>query len=107
MIPFSIVFINSLVNPTEGLIKLGLILVLIYLVAELLLDFVFNYDFRSKWITHIPYILLEYAAFFGLIYAASAISKSALWLVSITFWIAMGCLIFLYTRRKNNNKNIN
>jgi hypothetical protein len=99
--PFSIVFFDFIKRPITDLAKIGLGLVLLYLLVELVLDLICKFDFRSKWATHIPYILLEYAAFFGLIKAASTISTSAMWLVSVTFWIAMVCLIFLYAGKRN------
>lgn len=100
LVPFTIVFIDRLLNPTNDLALLCLSAVLVYLLVELLLDFIIKYDFRAKWATHIPYILLEYGAFFGLIYYAKMINKTVLWLVSITFWFAMICLIFMYARNK-------
>ncbi len=107
VIPFSFVFMGLFSRPANIFIKLGLLLVLVYLLVELLLDFVIHFDFRARWVTHIPYILLEYSAFFGLIYVASTINKTVLWLVSITFWIAMACLIFLYTGSREKRTKVN
>ena len=101
IILFLVVFLDFIKRPIADLAKIGFGLVLLYLLVEFVLDFIFKFDFRSKWSTHIPYILLEYAAFFGLIYMASTISKNAMWLVSITFWIAMGCLVFLYAGKRS------
>lgn len=100
IIPFSVFFVEFINRSVPPLAKIGLGLVLLYLFVELLLDFIVKFDFRSKWATHIPYILLEYAAFFGLINTASTISATAMWLVSITFWIAMGCLVSLYAGKR-------
>lgn len=99
-IPFAIILIRY-DQMEKGLdVTISLLLVLIYQIAELLLDYIFKYDFRSRWVTHLPYIVLEYGAFFGLIHVASTISKTATWFVAITFWIAMGCLVFLYSGGK-------
>jgi len=62
----------------------------------LLLDYIFMIDFRARPVTHIPYIVLEYVALFSLITVAFDISQFAGTLVSISFWVAMGGLVFLY-----------
>jgi len=85
IVPFTIVLINWLILRVSTPIILALVVVLLYLFVEILLDFILKVDFRTKWSTHIPYILLEYGAFFSLIYIASNISKTAMWWVSITF----------------------
>lgn len=101
-IPFVLILFRSIQREKGFLVYLSLSMVLLYQVVELLLDYVLKLDFRSKWITHVPYILLEYAAFFGLIYVASTLSQTALWIVSLTFWIVMACLIYLYAGIRKN-----
>ena len=98
--PLLAVFLNyvSLKKPDWVLVCLGLVFV--YMIVELLLDYVFNYDFRKSWSTHVPYILLEYAALFSLIAVAIETNELLGWVVSICFWILMGCLIFLYAGKK-------
>jgi len=95
-LPLAIVFINYLMTgkPSWVLVNFGFIF--LYLFVELLLDYVIKYDFRAEWSTHIPYIVLEYLALFGLIGISFAIGESWGFLVSISFWIMMGCLIYLY-----------
>lgn len=104
-IPFSAVLIHVLNNGSNQNVSIALAVVLVYLLAELLLDFIFNYDFRSRFVTHFPYILLEYGAFIGLIYTAFDISAGWGWVVSITFWVAMIALIYYFAgMKKNKNK---
>ena len=95
-IPFLIVLYHTLTAGHNKYVRIALAVVLAYILTELLLDFIFMYDFRSRFITHFPYILLEYGAFAGLIYTSFTISKRWGWAVSITFWIAMAALIYYF-----------
>ena len=70
--------------------------ILVYMLVELLLDYVFKAPFREKKITHIPYIVLEYIALFGLIGISFDINRTWGYVVSVAFWILLGCLIYLY-----------
>jgi hypothetical protein len=67
--------------------------------VEWLLDYVLKYPFRQKPWLHVPYIILEYIALFGLIRVAFSIDRTWGWAVSIAFWIVMACLIYLYAWR--------
>jgi len=96
-LPFAVVLISYFQSNKGWRVYVGVGFALFYILVEFLLDYVFKVDFRSKWITHIPYILLEYTAFFGLISAAFAVSQTSGWIVSVTFWIAMACLVYLYS----------
>lgn len=82
-------------------IPVGLGLVLVYMAVEWLLDFVLKVPFREKLYLHVPYILLEYVALFGLIGVAFSIDRAWGWAVSVTFWIVMAGLIYRYAGRKN------
>ena len=95
-IPFLIVLYHTLTTEHNKYVRIALAVVLTYILTEFLLDFIFVYDFRSRFITHFPYILLEYGAFIGLIYTSFTISKPWGWSVSITFWIAMAALIYYF-----------
>ena len=87
---------HTLTTEHNKYVRIALVVVLTYILTEFLLDFIFIYDFRSRFITHFPYILLEYGAFAGLIYTSFTISKRWGWSVSITFWIAMASLIYYF-----------
>jgi hypothetical protein len=95
-IPFAIVFIHYLTEGKPRKIMVSFALVFVYILVEFLLDFVFKIDFRQSWITHAPYIVLEYIALFSLIRMAFHIDRVWGYLVSISFWILMASLIYVY-----------
>ena len=95
-IPLAFVFARYL---TEGMglaVLVPLALVLLYMLVEFLLDFVFKVEFRRNWKTHVPYIVLEYIALFNLIRLAFNIHPTYGYAVSITFWILLAALIYLF-----------
>jgi hypothetical protein len=96
IIPLALVFVAYWQTGKEARILLYFGLIFLYMLAELLLDYVFKIDFRSRLITHVPYIVLEYIALFSLIAIAFDIDQRWGMVVSICFWILMGSLIFLY-----------
>lgn len=99
-LPLIVVFINYLVvgRPLWIMIYFGFIF--LYILVEWLLDYALKIEFRKKWITHIPYIILEYIALFGLIGIAFAINRTWGYIVSVSFWAVLGSLIYLYAGRK-------
>ena len=104
--PLAIVFINYLIEGRDLGILIRFGLVFLYNLIEFLLDYVLKFDFRTKWITHAPYIILEYIALFSLIGIATNINRIWGWIVGVAFWILMGSLIYLYwdkiTRKKKS-----
>ncbi|UCH60399.1 MAG: hypothetical protein JSV61_02700 [Anaerolineales bacterium] len=100
-IPLLLVFIHYLGLGKELWLMIYFGLVLFYMLVELLLDYIFKFDFRSKPSTHIPYIVLEYIALFGLIGISFAVNRTWGFIVSISFWILLGSLIYLYRGRRN------
>ena len=103
-IPFLIVLYHALTAGQNQYVCIALAVVLAYILTELFLDFIFIYDFRSRFITHFPYILLEYGAFAGLIYTSFTISERWGWAVSITFWIAMAALVYYFICENKRKK---
>ena len=97
LIPLALVFVFywRAGSETWFLVSFGFVFLYMMLV-ELLLDYVFKVDFRSKPITHVPYIILEYAALFSLIGISFEIDQAWGTVVAICFWILMGSLVFLY-----------
>ena len=71
-------------------------LVFLYILVEFLLDKVLKFDFRRRWSTHAPYIVLEYIALYSLIHIAFDIDRTWGYLVSISFWILLASLIYVY-----------
>ena len=96
IVPLALVFVAYWQTGREMRIMLYFELVLLYMLVEFLLDYIFKIDFRAKAVTHVPYILLEYVALFSLIAIAFDIDPRWGWVVSICFWIMMGGLVFLY-----------
>lgn len=99
-IPLVIVFIHYLIVGRELWIMIYFGFIFLYMLVELLLDYVFKLEFRQKWITHAPYIVLEYIALFGLIGISFSIDRTWGFLVSISFWVLLASLIYLYWGRK-------
>ena len=99
-VPLAIVFVHDLLAGKDTVILLAFGAVFLFMLVEWLHDYVFKIDFRSKWSQHIPYIILEYIALFGLIGIAFSIDRVAGYIVSISFWILMVSLIYLYAGRK-------
>lgn len=99
-VPLLVVFFQYLGagKPAWVLVCLGL--VFLYMGIELLLDYLLKLDFRTRWITHVPYIILEYAALFSLIALSIEIDSTLGWIVSASFWVLMGSLIYLYAGQK-------
>ena len=78
-------------------------LALLYQLVEWLLDIRLKYPFRDRWSTHIPYILLEYAALFSLIRLAFEIGETSGWLVVAGFWLVMAGVVGLYVGRGSHD----
>ena len=96
LIPLTLVFVSYRHEGRKTWIMVSFGFVFLYMLVELLLDYVFKVDFRSKPITHVPYIILEYAALFSLIGIAFEINQAWGTVVAICFWILMGSLVYLY-----------
>jgi len=65
-------------------------------------------EFREKWITHVPYILMEYIALFSLIGITTDIDHTWGYYVGIYFWMLMASLVYLYwdiIKRKKSGDN--
>ena len=95
-IPLVLVFVLFWREGRETWFLISLGIVFLYMVVELLLDYVYKIDFRSKPAIHVPYIILEYIALFSLMGIAFAIDQTWGTVVAICFWILMGSLVFLY-----------
>lgn len=102
-IPLASAFVHELLEGREAVVLLAFGGVFLYMIVEWLLDYVLKIDFRSKPSRHIPYIVLEYVALFGLIGIAFSIDRVAGYIVSISFWILMASLIYLNAGRKQES----
>jgi uncharacterized membrane protein len=81
-----------------------IIVIFIYLIVELLLDFILKIEFRNKTSTHVPYIILEYAACFAFIFNSLEINYILGWVVSICFWVMLATLIYYIITKKKKEK---
>jgi hypothetical protein len=98
-VPLAIVFFNDLIIGREPWIMICFGLIFLYMLVEWLLDYVWKFEFRNKLSLHVPYIMLEYLALFSLIAISFSIDRTWGWLVSISFWVLMASLIYLYAPR--------
>ena len=106
LIPLIVVFIHYLVIGQELRRVIYIIVIFIYLIVELLLDFILKIEFRDKTSTHVPYIILEYAACFAFIYNTLAINETLGWIVSICFWVMLATLIYYIITKKKKEKKL-
>lgn len=103
--PLAIVFINDIQIGREPWVINCFVLIFLYILVEFLLDYVFKFDFRKRWMTHVPYIILEYIALFSLIFIAIDIHPTWGWVISVCFWILIGSLIYLQKGRKKSTRD--
>jgi hypothetical protein len=94
LIPLALVFMNNLIIGQERWIMVGFGFIFLYLFVELLFDFILKIEFRSNPILHVPYIILFYIVEFSLISIAFSIDVISGYLVSISFWALLLCLIY-------------
>ncbi len=99
-IPLAIIFIHYLLTGRELWITVCFASIFSYMAVEFLFDYVLKIEFRKKLSLHIPYILLEYVALFALIGISFSMDKTWGYLVSVSFWVLMASLIYLYSGRK-------
>lgn len=98
-IPLLIVFINSLIVGRELWIMVYFGFIFLYMILELFLDYILHIEFRSRPLIHVPYIILEYIALFGLIGISFAIDPIWGYIVTVSFWLLLAGLIYLYWDR--------
>jgi len=99
-IPLTVVYVRYWMLAKPAWVMIYFSFILFYMLVEWLLDYVFKYDFRSRKITHVPYIILEYIALFGLVGIAFEIDKTWGFVVTASFWLLLGSLIYLYAGKK-------
>jgi hypothetical protein len=106
LIPLIIVFIDYLVIGQELMRIIYLIVIFAYLIVEILLDFNSKIEFRDKTSTHVPYIILEYAACFSFIFNTIEINVVLGWIVSILFWAMLATLVYYIFIKKKKEKEL-
>ena len=96
LIPFTVSLIFHIKEKSEKKIIISLVIILLYLVLEIVLDYILKITFRDILALHIPYIIVFYAAAFGMIGVSFNIDRKKGFIVLTTFWILIGCLIYTY-----------
>ena len=104
MLPIIAVMINCIVFGKDLRFVIYTILILIYLMAESLLDMVFKIDFRSKTSQHVPYIILEWAAAFSFLFGVIRLDATIGWIIAFFFWTFIGALVYYIIKRRRNNE---
>ncbi len=96
IIPFSITLRGYTRNEAKRKIIISHIAILFYLFLEILLDYILMIPFRDIFAIHIPYIIVFYAAEFSMIGVSFERNRKMGFVVLLTFFILLGCLIYLY-----------
>ena len=96
IIPFTISLIGYMKEKEEKKIIISLIVILFYFFLEILLDYILIIPFRDILALHIPYIIVFYAADFSMIGVTFDKNKKMGFVVLVTFFIMLGCLIYRY-----------
>ena len=96
LVPFTISLIGYIKVRAKKKIIISLIIILSYLLLEVLLDYILKIPFREILAIHIPYIFVFYAAAFSMIGVSFDINKKMGFVVLLTFWVLIGCLVYMY-----------
>ena len=96
MVPFAITLRGYLIEKAEKKVILSNSMILLYLLLELLLDYVLKIPFRDILALHIPYIIVFYVAEFSMMSVSFNINRKAGYVVVFTFCILIGSLAYLY-----------
>jgi len=104
-LPIIAILINYILIGKDLRFIIYLVLILIYLLAEFLLDSVFKFDFRSKTSTHVPYIIIEWAAAFSFLFGTIYLDTTMGWIIAIFFWAFIGVLVYYIIKRRKKKEN--
>jgi len=94
IIPFTITLLGYIKEKTEKRTIISHAFILFYLFLELLLDYILKIPFREILAIHVPYIIVFYAAMFSMIGVSFDKNRKMGFVVTITFLIVIGCLIY-------------
>jgi hypothetical protein len=103
IIPIIAILINYIIIGKDLRFIIFVILILSYLTAELLLDRVFKFDFRSKTSTHVPYIILEWAAAFSFLFGTLRLNVTIGWIIAFFLWTFISALVYYIIKRRKGN----
>jgi hypothetical protein len=94
--PFTFTLLGYAKEKAEKKIMISHLVILFYLFLELLLDYILVIPFREILAIHVPYIIVFYAADFSMIGVSFNKSRKMGFVVTLTFWILLGCLVYMY-----------
>jgi len=94
IIPFTITLFGYIKEKAEKRTIISHLFILFYLFLELILDYILKVPFREIVAIHVPYILVFYAAMFSMIGVSFDKNRKMGFVVTITFLILIGCLIY-------------
>lgn len=92
-VPLVIVFVHDLTVGGDHWLVPSFGLIFLYIAVEIAFDLVVRIPFRERPALHIPYIILEYGALFGLIHIAFTIGPTWGYAVAVGFWLLLATLI--------------
>ena len=95
-IPFTVLLVGYLKEKAENKIIISLVIILLYLVLEIVLDYILKIPFRDILVLHIAYIIVFYAAAFSIISVSFNINRKMGIIVLTTFLVLIGCLVYMY-----------
>ena len=96
IIPFIFILVNSFSMERPVLYYIQLILVIIFIIVELLLDYILKINFRNSSGLVIPYLILFYASFGGMIGVASRSGKGWTIITIISFLIMTASSLIMH-----------
>ena len=94
IVPFTITLLGYMREKAEKRTIISHVFILFYLFLELLLDYILKIPFREILAIHVPYIIVFYAAMFSMIGVSFDKNRKMGFVVTITFLILIGCLIY-------------
>jgi len=94
IIPFTLTLLGYVKEKAEKRTIVSHVFILSYLFLELLLDYILKIPFREILAIHVPYIIVFYAAMFSMIGVSFDKNRKMGFVVTITFLILIGCLIY-------------
>jgi len=94
IIPFTVTLLGYMKEKAEKRTIISHVFILFYLFLELSLDYILRIPFREILTIHVPYIIVFYAAMFSMIGVSFDKNSKMGFVVTITFLILIGCLIY-------------
>jgi len=94
IVPFTITLLGYVREKAKKRTIISHGFILFYLFLELSLDYILKIPFREIPAIHVPYIIIFYAAMFSMIGVSFDKNKKMGFVVTITFLILMGCLVY-------------